>query len=257
MPVLPSSAYVSVETVANLIRVIANDAIYSQAGEILTDISTLLFPLMNDSLEWLENELNNSGVESFRKETFLLAVTPVGVVDPGIQVNISDTGYFDGLNNHATPQVPTDLLNPIFMWERTSGSTETWVEMEERADGLPSVVQSTRIKMWEWRNDALVMPGALQSEDLRLRYQAAHAVFVAPTDTLFLRGGNGSIAYKTVATYLITKNPEAAALAAGEAEVRCGQLTTRSARMKQRELVTRASYGNTARGRFFLPPRNS
>lgn len=257
MPVLPSSAYVSVETVANLIRVIANDAIYSAAGEILTDVSTLLFPLMNDSLEWLENELNNSGVESFRKETILTNVTAVGIVDPGVQINISDTGYFDGATNHALPQVPTDLLNPIFMWERTTGSTENWVEMEERADGLPSMVQSTRLKMWEWRGDALVMPGALQSEDLRLRYQGSHAIFVAPTDALLLRGGNGTIAYKTVSTYLVTKNPEASQLAKLEADDRVSQLTTRSARTKQRELVTRASYGNTARGRFFLPPRNS
>lgn len=241
----------------NLIRALINDQIYSQAGEIFTDSAPMTFNLVNDSLEWLENELNNSGVESFRKETILTNVTAVGVVDPGVQINISDTGYFDGLNNHALPQVPTDLLNPIFMWERTTGSTENWVEMEERADGLPSMVQSTRLKMWEWRGDALVMPGALQSEDLRLRYQGAHAVFVAPTDTLLLRGGNGTIAYKTVSSYLITKNPEAAALALAEANDRVSQLTTRSARTKQRELVTRASYGNTARGRFFLPPRNS
>lgn len=257
MPVLPSSAYVSIETVANLIRVLVNDAIYSSAGEILVDGGTLLFPLMNDSLEWMGGELLNSGVDTFTKETILTGVTAVTPVDPGVQVNISDTGYFDGTLNHAQPQVPTDLLNPIFMWERTTGSTETWVEMEERADGLPSVVQSTRLKMWEWRGDSIYMPGATASEDLRLRYKGAHPVFVAPTDTLLFRGANGPIAYKTVATYLITKNPEAAQLANAEAADRLSIITTRNARMKQRELITRASYGNTARGRFFLPPRNS
>jgi hypothetical protein len=256
MPVLPSSAFVSVETVANLIRVLCNDAIYSAAGEILTDTSTLLFPLMNDSLEWMGGELLNSGVDTFTKETILTPVTAIAVNDPGVQVNISDTGYFDGVLNHAQPQVPTDLLNPVFMWERQTGSTEEWVEMEEAADGLPSMVQNFRLKFWEWRGDSLVMPGALQSEDLRLRYKGAHPVFVAPTDTLLFRGANGPIAYKTVATYLITKNPEAAQLANGEAADRLSIITTRSARQKQRQPISRSSYGRPERGRPFMPPHN-
>ena len=196
-------------------------------------------------------------MDTFTKETILTPVTAIPTVDPGLQVNISDTGYFDSSVNHAAPQCPTDLLNPIFMWERTTGSTENWVEMEERPDGLPSMVQSTRLKIWEWRQDALYMPGATQSEDLRLRYKGSQAQFVSPTDTLLLRGGVGPVAYKTVQSYLISKNPEAVGLAGTEAAVRLALITNRSARQKQRQLITRGSYGNTSRGRFFLPPRNS
>lgn len=50
MPIIPSSAYVSVESVTLLIRAIANDMIYSQAGEILVDSANFMFPLLNDSL---------------------------------------------------------------------------------------------------------------------------------------------------------------------------------------------------------------
>ena len=50
MPVVPNSAYVSMETVTLLIRAIANDMIYSQAGEILTDEANFMLPLLNDAL---------------------------------------------------------------------------------------------------------------------------------------------------------------------------------------------------------------
>jgi hypothetical protein len=257
LPVLASSAYVTIETVANLIRVLANDVIYSAAGEILTDTSTLLLPLMNDSLEWFTNEVNNHGVDTFRKETLLTPVLPIAVVDPGIQVNISDTGYFDGSINHAEPTVPTDLLVPTFLWERQTGSTEQWIEMEERPDGLPSQTQNSRLGIWEWRQDALNMLGAVQSNDIRLRYVGTQAAFATINDTLYYRGANGPIAYKTVSGYLISKNPEAAQMAASEATLRLGQLTTRNARMKQREQITRHSYGWSGRNRSFRPPSNS
>src|SRR5579872_6965043 len=116
MPVIPSSAYVSVESVTNLIRAISNDMIYSQAGEILTDTANFMFPLLNDSLEWFQNEVNNHGVTSFEKETFLTGVTAAAFTpanDPGQQVSISDTGYFDGTLDHVSPQLPIDLLEPM------------------------------------------------------------------------------------------------------------------------------------------------
>lgn len=257
MPIVPNSAYVTLETVSNLIRAIINDMIYSQAGEILTDSSNVLFPLMNDSLEWFQNEVNNFGVDTFTKETFLLDVTAIETNDPGIQINISDTGYFDGTQNFSTPQVPTDLYNPIFMWERQSGSTEEWVPMGQVLDGLPSVVQSQRLAVWEWRQDALYMPGAVQSNDLRLRYKGTHATFVTIGDTLYFRGGVGPIAWKTVSTYLSSRNPQAATAAAAEAQMRVGQIATRTARQKQGVTTTRQSYGMGRRGMPFIPPRNS
>lgn len=256
MPIVPNSAYVTLESVSLLIRAIINDMIYSQAGEILTDSANVLFPLMNDSLEWFQNEVNNFGVDTFTKETYLLDVTAIEVVDPGIQVNISDSGYFDGTQNFNTPQVPVDLYNPIFMWERQSGSTENWVGMREVPDGLPSVTQSQRLAMWEWRQDGLYMPGAVQSNDLRLRYKGTHATFVTIGDTLFFRGGVGPIAWKTVSTYLASRNPQAAKDAGAEAMMRVGQIGTRTARQKQRQTITRQSYGMSRQGTPFIPPRN-
>lgn len=256
MPVIISSAYVSAQDVALLIRAIANDMLYSQAGEILTDNANFMFPLLNDALDWMQYELNNHGVNSFTKETVLASVTPVGVNDPGTQVNVSDTGYFDGVTAVPAPQLPTDLMNPLFMWERQTGSTEEWVPMQEILDGLPSVQQGSRLVIWEYRQDALYMPGATQTNDLRLRYEGSQAQFATINDTLYIRGGASPLAYYMVSTYMASKNPDLANVCEDRAMKRLQQLATRNARMKQRAPSIRGSYGQPGNTLRFYPPRN-
>src|SRR6202790_2591459 len=142
MPVLQSSAYVSVESVTTLIRAIANDMIFSSAGEILTDNANFMLPLLNDALDWFQSELANHGFGTFTKETIItpLSVTQVPT-DPGVQVNISDSGYWDGVLLNTNPQqfVPPDLLVPLFLWELRTNSAENWIEMVKMPDGLPSI----------------------------------------------------------------------------------------------------------------------
>lgn len=256
MPIVPSGAYVTVETVTLLLRALANDMIYSQAGEILTDTANFLFPLLNDTLEWFTAECINHGVETFTKETYILAVPIVGVNDPGVQVNLNDSGFYNGVAASLLPILPADLYLPDYIWERQNGSTENWVPMRECLGGMPSVNQGDRLGIWEWRQDAIYMPGAIQVNDLRLRYQGNQASFVSVNDTLYFRGGVGPIAYKTLSSYLISKNPEAATQAASEANMRMSQIFTRSSRMKQRSPSNRKSYGNLSGGYGFFPPRN-
>lgn len=250
------------ETVTNLIRAIANDMIYSSAGEILTDTANFMLPLLNDALEWFTNEVNNHGVDTFTKETLLTpltATTNPNPTDPALQTSISDTGYFDGYAMLIGPQLqlPPDLLNPIFLWERKTGSTDNFVPMAEKADGLPSVTPGDRFKMWDWRQDGIYMPACVQSNDIRLRYKGSLASFVSTDDTLYFRGACGPIAYKMVSTFLISKNPESAQMAASEALLRIGQIATRNSRQKQREGITRRSYGYSNGRTNFFPPRNS
>lgn len=267
MPIVPNSAYVSIETVTNLIRAIANDMIYSQAGEILTDTANFMLPLLNDALDWFQNEVANHGVDSFTKETLLTPLTPVPApasTDPATQVFVNDTGYFDGVGFHILPQtqLPPDLLVPLDLWERQTGSQENFLHMDLCPDGLPSVVPGSRFRMWEFRggqgtDDGLFMPGATQSNDIRLRYKGTLAMFVSTDDILYFRGATGALAYKVVAIYMGSKDPEIATQMAGEAMVRLNQIVTRSTRYKQRDTITRQSYGSYTGGRRFYPPRNS
>jgi hypothetical protein len=262
MPVVPDSAYVSLETVTNLIRALANDMIYSQAGEILTDNANFILPLLNDSLEWFVNEMNNSGVMSFTQETLItpLTATPAPQsTDPATQTNISDNGYFDGVGINMGPQLqlPPSLLEPVDLWERQTGSQERFRWMHPVPGGLPSKVPSDRFGMWEWRQDGIYMPGIIQSNDIRLRFTSTLPQFVSTDDILYFRGATGALAYKTLAAYMGSKDPVAAQTAMGEATMRVGQLTNRSGQQKQTDGVTRISYGRRSRSARFFPPRNA
>ena len=259
MPVLGSSAYVTMETVTTLIRAICNDMIYSPAGEILVDSANFMLPLLNDSLEWFQNEVGNHGQDTFTKETILTPLTPTeSPTDPGMFVYVSDTGYVDTVNLIMGPQlqIPPDLLEILSLWERQTGSTENWVPMRRVLDGLPSNMPSSRFRIWDWHQDSIYMPGATQSNDIRMRYKGSLASFVSVNDTLYFRGATGAIAYKMVSTYLYSKNPEAAQAAGAEAVLRVGQITTRNSRSKQRVLTTRRSYGCPPSRNSFIPPRN-
>lgn len=230
--------------------------IFSQAGEILTDTANFNFVLLNDAMEWFANECLNHGIDTFTIETVLAAVTAIAVVDPGQQVNISDSGYFDGLTNHLLPQLPSDLLVPDFLWERQTGSTNEWAPMRERLGGLPSIPQGTVLGFWEWRQDAIYLLGATQSNDIRIRYKGRLPYLATENDSLLFRGACGPIAYKMASIYLVSKNPDAAKLLSDEANMRVSQLTTRNARMKQHTPVFRRSYGSQVRSTTWRPPHN-
>lgn len=245
MPVLPTTAYGTVEGIFNEARAIVNDMMFSQSGEILTDTSPFTFPMLNRAATYFENVLINHGMKTFVKETVLSPVLPIAVNDPGVQVNISDTGYFDGSINHAQPQLPTDLQTPLFLWERQTGSTEEWFQMRQVLDGLPSWVQTLRLAIWEWRQDAIYMPGATQSEDLRLRYTAEVVQFATPNDTVLIRGSQSALASYLAAVFAESRGGVMATNAKATGDDFTLQIARRNTRAQQRVTTTRQPYGGS------------
>ncbi len=245
MPSIQTSAYGTVEGVFNETRAIINDMMFSQAGEILTDTAPFTFLQLNRAAQYFENELINHGVLTFKKETVLTPILPIAILDPGVQVNISDSGYFDGVANHALPVVPFDLQIPDFLWERQTGSIENWVPMDEEADGLRSYAQTIRLRKWEWRQDQICMPGATQSEDIRLRYTSEVVNFSTPQDVILIRGSQSALA-----SYLAYVFAESRGSAAADKFMLMGkeftlQICRRNTRARQRETITRQPYGGS------------
>ena len=246
MPVVQTTAYGTVEGALNLARALVNDMIVSTAGEILTDTAPFTFPLLNDAADYVQKELMNHGMNTFVKETLLASVLPIAVSppDPGSQVNISDSGYFDGVSNHAAPVVPFDLIVPQFLWERQTGTQENWLPMQQVLDGLPSQVQTARIGIWEWRTDAIYMPGATQSEDIRLRYESETLSFQTTSDVILIRGINPAFANRLAYKFLLSRGSPIAATFKEEADECITQLATAYSREKQRVPAVRRRYGN-------------
>ncbi len=175
MPVAP---YDLVQDVLNTARVRLNDAIQSIGGDILTDLAPFTQTAVNAAWRRLQELLVNLGFARLKVETIFTLVSAVGSADVGSQVWIGWTGYFNGLALSGTPALPQDLIAPLDLWERQSGSGASYAPMDQLLNGLPTVPKQSLNRIWEWRQEAIYMPGALSPTDIRLRYAAFLPDFV-------------------------------------------------------------------------------
>jgi hypothetical protein len=188
MPVGPSSAYTNLSAINTLARALLNDA----AGNTFTD--QLLIPFAQMAYRRINKSLGNIKSATYIQDNVLLIVPAIAAVDASAQVSITD----------ATPppnQLPVDLLVPLKVSERASGSTDDFQEMTDMTDeaGLPSQPQSTQLMYWEWRMDGLYFIGATQDTQIRLRYQATLGDVTSPVASVLLRDGQNTMALLTAA----------------------------------------------------------
>lgn len=211
---------------------------------------TVLLPYLNSTYRKTQKALVTTGSTLFTTDDTLLVVVavPPSQQDPGTQTVIND----------ATPvpnQLPSNLLQPLKIWERPNGSAQDFIEMADLTakGGLPSRIQTTTLQEWEWRQDGIYFVGATQDTQIRLRFYAAFQDFFGPTDPLLIRGSQEALAYLTAAMVGFSRgNPLA------ETWDRVGidaieDLIQLYTRMQQRSGVRRKPFswrsGNLGRGR--------
>lgn len=188
MPIVGSTAYNTAGQVTSLVRSLLNDA----AGNLFTD--TVLLPYANAAYRKVQRALANIQSGSLLGDNVLLTVPAVSNTDPSLQVFITDAT--------APPnQLPLDLLVPLKLWERASGSSDDFVEMTDLTNhgGLPSQPQGLALQYWEWRADGLYFIGATQDTQIRLRYQKAYPALADATSAVLVRDAVETIAYFTAA----------------------------------------------------------
>ena len=93
-----------------------------------------------------------------------------GIADPGTQVCLGFNGFFDGTNMNANLTLPSNLLAPIEVWARLTGSDFPFERVPNLKEGLPSVWQNYGLGQWEWRQYGIWFNGSLYNYDVRIRY---------------------------------------------------------------------------------------
>src|SRR5256885_315695 len=188
MPVVGSSAYNTAGQITSLVRSLLNDA----QGNLFTD--AVLLPYANSAYRKVQRAIGNIGGGGFIQDDVLLVVTAVTQTDTSLQVALSDAT--------APPnQLPTDLLVPVKIWERVSGSSDDFVEMVDLSQhgGLPSRAQGRTLSVWEWRADGVYFLGATQDTQIRLRYLKAYPDLTDASSPVLVRNAQEAIAYATAA----------------------------------------------------------
>jgi len=168
----------NLETAVNVARVRLLDAIQALAGDVVLDTGAFTLTAINAAWRRLQELLVNFGCPWLTIEATLASVPLVTSADAGVFVCMNWASFFDGTTPLSAPVLPQDLIAPVRLWERAHG-TGAFFPMDKLTGGLPAVPKLAYNKSWEWRNGAIYMPGSTAVMDLRLRYAAFFADFVA------------------------------------------------------------------------------
>lgn len=258
MPVQQSSAYVSCEQVLNRIRMILDDS-EVQGGDVLTDTAPFTFDLLNGAFERVQIELAVRGVETLMKYFWLIGLPAVTQLDPEARLIVDDTGcnivYPNGIGNvfSLMPQLPTNLVLPVKLWERPTNTNDFSATMAQRNEGLANMQQQEWLCDWEWRNDGLYFRGALQSQDVKILAEAALQQLQATTDPVPIRGVTNAAAYFAAKIFTESRGGAIAPTHKATAQEEIDLLCMKSARRKQHKQVRRRPWsGQGGRSRPVL-----
>lgn len=255
MPIIPpilTAPYDSLESIVNLARVRVNDAIASLSGDILTDTQPFTLEMVNAAWRTLQEFLANLGYTRSKQEILLTAIPAVTSADPGSQVAMSWSSYYNGSGYDIPPTapiLPQDLILPLRLWERQTSLTGTFVPMTQALDGLPDHPKLPWNHFWEWREDAIYMPGATIPMDIRLRYAAYLPDFIAAATIVFASQPVPIMRCKNAFSYYIAAEataPRADADAAAftqQGDQAARLIFNREVAQKQRTTATRRPYG--------------
>ena len=185
MPVVVVINYPSMETITSLVRSIVRDDMAGATGtigegQVFVDnlaLSVTLGNFFNSSLRELCRALRIASSPTLIRDNYDLIGLPVvngplgsATPDPSIQVSLGFTGFFDGSEIWPDFTLPSDCLHADVVWERQTGTNNSFSPMSQPARSLAGINQGVMNGEWEWRGDAIWMRGSLQSCDLRLRY---------------------------------------------------------------------------------------
>ena len=220
-----------------------------QGGDVVTDTAPFSFQLLNGAYERVQIELATVGVETYTNDAWLLGLPSMPMVDPEGRLVVDDTGttitYPNGIGDsfYLSPQLPTDLVVPLKLWERQNNTSQfTGPPMKQPNDGLLNMEQQTFLIDWEWKNDGIRFRGALQVQDVKIKYEKMLPQLAAVTDPVPIRGVTNAAAYHAARIFVESRGGAVAPMYAKNAQDEIFLLQSVSARRRQRKQVRRAPY---------------
>jgi hypothetical protein len=204
MAITPSTNFPSLLELADLVRSFVDDDKRGATGtpgegQILVNLSSGLTPkqlpqfvtltnFMNSAIREVRRDCGIMGQPTFIRDNYLLMGLPpvnsnlgVGVMNPATQQSLSMVGFFDGVDMNPQFLLPADILQPLELWERLTGTVNPFSEMRQSSGALRPRNQVNALVDWEWRGNAIWFNGAILSRDVRMRYVGSLASLAAPS----------------------------------------------------------------------------
>lgn len=236
---IQTGTYPSAENVLNFARAVINDMLRSQVGSILLDTAPFTNIFLNGSVRKTQRHLANNGLFSQVVDNAIL--TPIGPVanqDPGTQIYINANGYYNGATTNANVVLPPDMILPLSLFQRQTGSGAQFTPMQPAKQPLQSRMPGAFFGEWEFRDDGLWMVGSTNTMDLRLRYEAMIGRISSTanysTTSIPIRDGEDVLGWGIVMLYAISRGAAQRAEAKAMWQEECDQLIARYVRKDQR-----------------------
>jgi hypothetical protein len=172
--------YDTATTILNMARFRLNDkmnTIIGTYGKILDETDASTQAAFNAAYRHMQEFASDGGVDRFRGEIVIENIPVVTNYDPASQCILSWSGFFDGTTQQSSPVLPQDLIEPLWMCERPYNQNAVFPDpdnpnMYNWNDGIPMFAKRIRNFGWEWREDAIYIPGALAPVDFRIGYRS-------------------------------------------------------------------------------------
>lgn len=227
-----------------------------QGGIIATNAAPFTLPFLNASIRWLYRKLRNIGDPALIIDNYLVLGLPALTgPNPAVQVSLGFLGYFDGFSEHSQWTLPAGAMGVDRVWERVSGTGLNFYPMTAKPDGLPPQQQVSTNRIYEWRGNALWMPGALEQVDLRLRSKVALPPILGDTlnfETTYVPvlDADDAIVDRMLVLYARRFTPDQVPVADASSKESIFDLQLQVTRAMQRYENARRDFGEGAVGNF-------
>lgn len=227
-----------------------------QGGIIATNDAPFTLPFLNNAIQWLYRKLRNIGDPALIIDNYLvLGLPPLTQPNPAVQVSLGFLGYFDGFAEHGNWTLPAGAMGVDRLWERVSATGLNFHPMRAQPDGLQSRHQTSVMREYEWRGNALWMPGALEAVDLRMRCKISLPPVLGPnlnflTTYVPILDSEDAIVDRMLTRYARRFAPDQYAAADASSKESIFELQRETVRNMQRYENARRDFGTEAVGSF-------
>lgn len=139
------------------------------ASEMWTD--AILLPFVKASYRKAARALRPTGMGIFIKESSAISVT---------------TGVSALSRSGGGATYPSDLVRPLRLRERKA-TTGTYTDMSNSDGFLPTSDPTKKLlEAWDWRNDQIVFPAALEDKEVIIQYEAELAALSGTSSVILI-----------------------------------------------------------------------
>ena len=137
----------------------------------------VLIPKLQVAHKELQFALRNAGVPLMRAMS-----SPISVLTGALTVTL-----------------PTDLVEPITLWEAAAATPLSGFVLMTEKDPLPLVAQAATLKYWQWYQETITFVGATAGRYVMMKYKRSLTLPDAAGDSIGFINGENYLAPRTAA----------------------------------------------------------